>query len=213
MRLKNFAIAVFACLSAVACRDSFATTLTLKSTTGAVDAGAYVYPYNISVNNSTASTPMMCINYDDHVTINETWQATSTVMSTAMSAALQEDAWLFSLLGHSSYSSGDIQYAAWYILDPTDVSKSAGYTSTAQSLVSMAQKAQLSLTNSFLGQYTLYQPVLSASSTWTDGVPQSYIALDPVAVTPEPSSLLLLATGLCGASALMMRRRSANAQI
>lgn len=214
MRLKHVVFAAIALFGAANCRASYADTLKLVSTGGQSVGGVDVYPYNFSLNGSSTSTSMMCINYDDHITINESWQVTGTQLSTTSSSSLQEDAWLFSQVGKGTYSNADIQFAVWYILDPTDVKATAGYDTMAKSLVSQAQNNLPSLTNQFLSQYTVYAPVTTASAMkdWTEGTPQSFIASDPVAVTPEPSSLLLLGTGLCGASLLLMRRRALQEQ-
>ncbi len=211
MRLKNLAFSMLAVLGAMTCSTSFADTIKLVSTSGGSVAGVDVYPYNLSLNGSATTNPMMCINYDDHVTIGESWTVTGTRVSTSSSLALQEDAWLFSQVGGGKYSNADIQFAVWYILDG-NVSSSAGYDATAKNLVSLAQAAAPGLSNTFLNNYMVYAPVLSNQTGWTDGTPQSYITADPIAVTPEPSSLLLLATGLFGAGVVTMRRRTVEAQ-
>ncbi len=210
MRLKNLALGVLVFVGAVACRTSYADTLTLKGTGSTVVGGVYVYPYNMSFDNSAQTTPMMCINYDDHITMGETWQVTGQKVSTSSSNQLQEDAWLFSQLG-GKYSDADVQFAVWDILDP-GVGGNTGLDTTALSLVGMAQNAVSGgLTNSFLNQFTILAPVVTNQAGWTDGTPQSFIVKSS-AVTPEPSSLLLLGTGLCGASLVLMRRRALQEQ-
>ncbi len=208
MRLSRMLFAFLVFAGAVVCRGSWADTLTLKGTGGQVVGGVYVYPYNLSLNGKPATAPMMCINYDDHITQNETWQVTEQPVSTSSSFQLQEDAWLFSKVDKSVYSDADIQFAVWDILDP-GVGGSAGLTAVAKTLVMMAANAVPGLTNSFLSQYTISSPVKTqeAMETWTDGTPQSFVA-NTSAVTPEPSSLLLLGTGLALTSLALMRRRA-----
>lgn len=209
MRLKNFAFGLaVAAMGALSCSASPINTLTFKSSTGPVAGGVHVYPYNLSLNGSTTTTPMMCINYDDHVTQNEMWQVTGQAVSTASSVKFQEDVWLFSQLGTGKYADADIQFAVWDVLDP-GVGGNAGYGSVAKTLVSMAQNAIPGLNDAFLNRYTIYSPVLTADAmkTWTDGTPQSFLAKTN-AVTPEPSSLLLMVTGLFATGVVVSRRRA-----
>ena len=215
MRLKNLALSVLVCVGAVACRSSFADTLStdtlsLVSTGGQAVGGVYVYPYNLSFNGSATTSPMMCINYNDEITQGETWHVTEQQISTASSTQIKEDAWLFSQVGAGTYSLADLQFAVWDILDP-GTGGNAGLDATALNLVDMAASAAPTLGNSFLNHYTILSPDLNNQAGWTAGTPQSFIA-ESTAVTPEPSSLLLLGTGLCAASVVLMRRRAIQEQ-
>jgi hypothetical protein len=209
MRLKTLALAFAIGAGALTTQTSFADTLTLKSTGTQTAGNDYIYPYNMSINGSSQTTAMMCLNYSDEVTIGETWQVQSQQLSTASSTQLQEDAWLFSKA--STYGNLDVQLAVWYILDPSVQTNSAWDSSVEFNLISMAQNAVPGLTNGFLSQYTIFSPVLSNQTGWTAGTPQSYIA-NSVAATPEPSSFLLLGTGLLGSGGFFLRRRSLQEQ-
>ncbi len=175
---------------------AFADTLKLVSAPNIGANNEPIYPYNFSVNGSSALTALMCLDYNRHITIGEMWNVSDAAVpldSSTLSAQYRADVYLFSQLG--TYSNSTVQYAAWSIFDPKDMANSAGFTPAAQALASRALNLTANastLGSGFYSKYMFYLPTADQTG-WTDGAPQRFVAAAP---TPEPESLVLVGSGL-----------------
>lgn len=182
-----------------------ADSVTLTSGGGNIVDGIYMGPYYATVN-GVANTPVICDDFKDESYVPESWSASvSSIASpsgTFFSGQQNYDAVadLASQLFATSNKTtdADLQFAIWYIFDPTDVTNwldSYSDSTTLGAAESLAGTAEgLAYTPGEFANYDILTPNGSMTCSTTSGEacpPQEFIVQ-----TPEPGTFVMLGFGL-----------------
>jgi PEP-CTERM motif len=165
-------------------------TVTFTGTGGQQADGAYVYPYNLTVNGSTNS--LMCLSFNNEISTGESWQA--TIQSVIGNTLEEEAAWLLNDANVNPGNTVNDQLAAWGLFASGVAGSDNAQLLAAENFVSANPND-----TSFYSQFQLYVPVNGTQTSGGD--PQTFLG-----ETPEPSSLLLLGTGLFGLAMVIFRK-------
>jgi hypothetical protein len=196
---------------------SVAGSLKLTSTNGQV----YPYVFDVTIGSTTTTgVDLSCLNDNRSVSVGESWNVeavnldsliidgVSSVDGSSLTG-LEEDAYLDALYNTGHGTDTEVQDAIWDILNPG--SKSLDSTATADYNNAIASIGHES--TSFYSQFTFYFPSTDNGQT---SEPQEFMGYSPVSgngvppVTPEPSSLILLGTGILGLAGGLRHRMSAS---
>jgi hypothetical protein len=231
------AVAALLCFAPNASATSATLTLTGVGD-GATVGNVYVDPYTATITTGTTTVtnvPVICDDWSNNTYMNETWTATALKATTVSNSTLgtpmfgnnqslyNEAAWLGSQLIANPTNKTvqtDVSFALWaltygqngtYEESPAPLTYLASTFSDGTS--DPIYQQTLALLSQAMGEgsfssagWTIYDPVPGTSNPSLDGVPQEFLVY-----TPEPSTLISLALGICGLLmfATWQRRKSA----
>jgi hypothetical protein len=200
---------------------ALADTLTFTGYTAGSDYGFGTGPYGIQINGGP-QTNMVCDDFQDDITKGQSWKANANTYFSLGTTLFHSDpnaatdyrnaitlayALLFNTQGGTgSYNNNMIQFAIWYIFDPSAVTLKVSGTDllAIKGWVAWAQSNQLSL--SALGSWTIWTPTDTNGNTCAPGTcnGQEFFQF------PEggAAALYLLLAGVACFGAMFLRSRS-----
>jgi hypothetical protein len=202
LRLIGLAVVGALLLAGTAVADS----VTLTGAGPANQGGVYVYPYTLQIGSNTYAA--ICDDYNHEVWVGENWTANIYSFSQYQSGRFgneglqnyEEAAWLLSQIPTAGASEvGDINFAVWSIFTSgvpvqpqTGSLDGSGYWLT---------QATTAANNNFYGMNFSNYRIVTPTDNGTDS-PQEYL----IVTAPEPSSLLMLGTGLIGIAGVVKKK-------
>jgi PEP-CTERM motif len=154
--------------------------------------GVYTYPYNVSVDGQDQL--LMCVGFNEHIVDGETWKAS---VESIVGTHDQELAWLF-LQAEQTSDFGvkaEINAAAWALNEGSpELDEAAQFW--------LSQATSQSFTDGEFQNVVKYMPI-DGTQSWQGEMPQEFLGDAPV---PEPSTLMMLGTGVLGVAGFVRRK-------
>ncbi len=171
--MKGTILAILFALTALA----HAETLTFVSTGSNVYGNVYTYPYYFSIDGSHTLTSLMCLSYNNEITVGESWAVNVIPVTTALE---REAAWLYANAEANPANDVIDNLAAWRLF-----ASNAPMNAGADTQLALAETDYGSIKAS---DFKLYVPLAGFN---TPGAPQTFIGSN----APEPSYLWLMGLG------------------